>query len=131
MSDTTTLDLSYGAILGRAAELIETNGIARNDYYTPEGLDDDPRACAVCVLGAIAVAAGFHPDTWNSPTADLGEFRPVREVADLLIDRLALDPVVAWDESIGRWSDEHSDEHVVATLRDIAAEQAQNGGEAA
>lgn len=121
MSDT-TLDMSYAAMLVCAADLIETNGIARNDYFHPD-YSDDARTCPVCVLGAIAVAAGFHPDTWNSDTANFGKFRPVREVADLLIDRLGLDPELRYDESIGGWSDGHTPEHVVAALRDIAAEQ--------
>lgn len=126
---TTTLDLSYAEILGRAADLIDANGIARNDYYTPD-IDDDPRACPVCVLGAIAVAAGFHPDTWNNELADGGEFRPVRDVADLLVDRLALDPEPAYDESIGGWSDDNTADQVVARMREIAAE-VEDGGEAA
>jgi hypothetical protein len=121
MSDT-TLDTSYAAILNRAADAIVKRGKAHEDYITPVD-GEDPDEWPVDVQGTLADAGGFPPAAWETEAADSAAFRPVREVADLLVDRLGLDPEEAWDESLGRWSDEHSDEHIVAALRDIAAEQ--------
>lgn len=118
---TETLDMAYAAILGRAADAIEKRGKAHEDYVQP--IDGTDRSeWPVDVQGALADACGFAPDTWDSETADSAAFRPARDVADLLVDALGLDEVVAWDESLGRWSDEHTTELVVATLRNIAKE---------
>ncbi|UBU09999.1 DUF6197 family protein [Nonomuraea gerenzanensis] len=115
------LDLAPGAVLARAADIIKANGIARNDYYHPD--TDDPRACPVCVLGAIAVACGFHPDAWNHDNADL-PFNPAYAAADALIDYLGLDPGPAYDETVGSWSDDNDLVRVVAELRAAAREAA-------
>ncbi|WP_188187986.1 DUF6197 family protein [Nonomuraea sp. SYSU D8015] len=125
-----TLDLSYAAILNRAADRIEKFGLAVEDYTVPvDGVDESE--WPVDVQGSLAAAAGFPPHIWETEAVDSAAFRPVRDVADLLVDRLGLDPIPAWDESIGGWSDEHTAEHVVGKLREIAAKVAQNGGEAA
>lgn len=124
------LDLSYPAILTRTADRIELYGLAVDDYTVPvEGVD--PAEWPADLQGNIAAACGYPPATWEAETADSAGFRPARKVCDLLVDRLALDPDKAWDESLGGWSDEHTAEHVVVMLREIAAEVAQGGGEAA
>jgi len=59
------------AILEEAADVIRRNGWHQGDYYDPYTYGDlnrpdhpNPRSCPVCLLGAIAVAAGADPENW-------------------------------------------------------------------
>lgn len=62
---TTTLDLATGPVLLRAANLIVTDGHAKQDYR------DDNGAC--CAAGAIAAASGLTPADWGETnTPDTG-----------------------------------------------------------
>ncbi|MET8864638.1 hypothetical protein ABZW11_17010 [Nonomuraea sp. NPDC004580] len=121
-----TADPAIPAVLDRAADVIEHNGIARNDYYT-EHPHKNPRTCPVCALGAIAIAAGFDPSAWEMADYQGGEFAPAVAAADALIDFLGLDPDKDYDETIGFWSDSLPPETVVSELRAAARVVASRG----
>lgn len=57
---TTTLDLATGPVLQRAANLIVTNGLSKDDFITPDG--------AYCSAGAIAYACNLDPTDWDDLT---------------------------------------------------------------
>lgn len=46
-----------------AARILEDEGWCQGDYTRPE--DDQPGRCRLCLLAAIALAAGGRPDEWE------------------------------------------------------------------
>lgn len=54
------------AILTAAADLLEKQGWFQGGPYDPDAATPErpPSDCPLCVLGAIAVAAGLPPDIW-------------------------------------------------------------------
>jgi hypothetical protein len=118
---TITLNLTPAAVALAAADVIERQGLARGDFYDKTaGLP--PRQAPVDVLGAIAIACGFDPHTWEDDRAATGQWRLVLDTADMLIDWLALDHDESYAESLGRWSDQRDAATVVAELRNAALE---------
>jgi hypothetical protein len=126
MNDTITapptagdLDLAPAAVLARAADIIERQGKATDDYYSQrENLE--PRDCPVCVLAAIAIACGFEPYAWETADYQGREFRHALAAADALIDFFGLDPEPAYDDSVGFWSDSLPQQMAVSELRAAA-----------
>lgn len=113
-------DLSPAAVLDMAADVIERNGLALKEFYTPEQ-GRDPRDCKVCAMGAIAVAAGLSPDAW-----DEGDITSTaEEAADFLADRLGWTPEYEPAVTIvGSWNDRLKDAALVAAELRAAAEAA-------
>lgn len=110
-------------ILNKAAEVIETRGWHQGGYM-PYG--DDTSTCPVCVLAAINIAAGHHPETdfeIGHPTGD-----PARQAAEEFADHLGIGEQLQYysvTEVIGeQWNDHDasSAEQVIAELRATAAE---------
>jgi hypothetical protein len=118
---TITLNLTPAAVALAAADVIERQGKAHGNYYDKTS-GKDPREAPVDVLGAIAIAGGFDPHTWEDDRTATGQWRLVLDTADLLIDALALDHDEAYADSLGRWSDERDTATVVAGLADAALE---------
>lgn len=114
------LGLSPAAVLDIAADVIERNGLAIGEFYMAEQ-GRDPRDCKVCAMGAIAVAAGLHPEAWD----DEGITSAAEEAADFLADRLGWTPD---DEPavtiVGSWNDRLKDAAKVAAELRAAAEAA-------
>src|SRR5690606_39282997 len=52
----TSLDLATGAVLTRAANLIVTEGHAKDEFHTRDGY---------CSAGAIGKVCGLDPEDWN------------------------------------------------------------------
>uniref|UniRef100_UPI003F49151B DUF6197 family protein n=1 Tax=Streptosporangium sp. CA-235898 TaxID=3240073 RepID=UPI003F49151B len=92
------LELSPEAVLSRAADVIDRNGLAPQGYtYLPQE-GKSPRDCPVDALGAVAVAAGLHPTAWlDGPrNLDLTAFYAAAErLGDLLTDETDASKVTA------------------------------------
>lgn len=131
---TDTLDLATGPVLLRAANIIDTHGLAQDDYVNEHGRDP---------AGAIAEACGLDPADWDAdqPTNNItpnerepwktaraaalaalrtliGHLRP-----DLKPDTMSRRELVEW---ISEWSDaEHrTAADVVIAMRAAAREAA-------
>jgi hypothetical protein len=114
-------------ILLKAADVIETRGHHKGGFYdvTAHITGNRPiEECAVCLRGAINVAAGWHPD---------GDVRAVSTLIDA-IDALALHLGCDLDETessadfVSYWNDLTctSAEQVTAVLRACAAQLQEN-----
>jgi hypothetical protein len=59
----TATSLKPSSILGRAADLVDTRGLSKDDWINPsrDGAYVDETACPVCLLAAINIAAGRDP----------------------------------------------------------------------
>ncbi|MEU8378300.1 hypothetical protein [Streptosporangium sp. NPDC048865] len=92
------LGLSPEAVLSRAADVIDRNGLAPQGYtYLPQD-GKSPRDCPVDALGAVAVAAGLHPTAWldGPQRLDLTAFHAAAErLGDLLTDETDASKVTA------------------------------------
>lgn len=127
MPDPTTVpvDLSPGAVLRRAATIIEVNGLHKGDYYQPQegkAAKDSP----VDPLGAISIAVGFDPVIvlWGDPDAAQA---PAVEAADAAVEAAEAYLVSTGEEDgidLAVWSDEpgRTATEVVAALRAAAGE---------
>jgi hypothetical protein len=120
-TDTIHLTLTPAAVALAAADLIEAQGKADDDYYD-ETFGLPPREAPVDVLGAIAVVCGFDPHAWEDDRDATGHWRLVLDTADMLIDFLALSHDDAYVDSLGAWSDERDVATVVRELRNAALE---------
>ncbi|MEV0149065.1 MULTISPECIES: hypothetical protein [unclassified Nonomuraea] len=118
---TITLNLSPAAVALAAADVIERQGLARGDFYDQEACLP-PHTSPVCVLGAVAVAAGFDPHVWEDDRQWTPAFRLALDTADMLIDWLGLDHDESYVDSLGRWSDERDAATVVRELCNAALE---------
>jgi hypothetical protein len=93
-------------ILAKAAEVIVERGWHVGNYK-------DPHSCAVCLLGAISVAAGAAPDAIGTTEAP-----PAAEAAVAALERW-LEPgidLADWNDEIAEDADE-----VTTALRECAA----------
>lgn len=124
MTTATSLDLTPPAVLARAADIIERQGLARGNYFTASGAKP-ARDCPVCTFGAVAVAVGCEPDAWESDTYDAVVQRAQAALL-LLADHLGVSPwgeFDPWDDdevdlpTIDGWSDSTDPAVVVAALR--------------
>lgn len=113
------LGLSMAAVLNMAADVIERNGIALGEFYVAEQ-GRDPRDCPVCAMGAIAVAAGLHPEAWD----DEGVTSAAEDAAAFLADRLGWPDGEAAVTVVGNWNDQLKDAARVAAELRAAAEAA-------
>ncbi|MFI6510054.1 hypothetical protein ACIBCT_20815 [Streptosporangium sp. NPDC050855] len=123
------LDLSPAAILNRAADVIERNGLALKEFYE-YAEEQDPRDCKVCAMGAIAVAAGLKPDGWDDWDDEGSPAEAAAaEASDLLAAHLGWIPDYESALAIvGAWNDRVADVAVVAVeLRAAAAAQSDTG----
>ncbi|MEV0993459.1 hypothetical protein [Nonomuraea sp. NPDC050202] len=120
-TDTINLTLTPAAVALAAADLIEAQGKADDDYYD-ETFGLPPREAPVDVLGAIAIVCGFDPHAWEDDRDATGHWRLVLDTADMLIDFLALSRDDAYVDSLGAWSDERDAATVVRELRNAALE---------
>jgi peroxiredoxin len=118
---TITLNLTPAAVALAAADVIERQGKAHGNYYD-KASGKDPREAPVDVLGALAIAGGFDPHTWEDDRDATGQWRLVLDTADLLIDALGLDHDEAYAESLGGWSDERYAAAVIDGLTCAALE---------
>lgn len=117
--------LTPAAILARAADVIECNGLAHGAYYRRQsGLK--AQNAPVCTLGAIAVAAGAEPYAWEEADLWRGELASAVVAIETLLDFLGLDPEEARDETLGSWNDSHSAVTVICGLRAAAREAARH-----
>jgi len=107
------------AVLNMAADVIERNGIALGEFYVAEQ-GRDPRDCPVCAMGAIAVAAGLHPEAWD----DEGVTSAAEDAAAFLADRLGWPDGEAAVTVVGNWNDQLKDAARVAAELRAAAEAA-------
>ncbi|GAA3550502.1 hypothetical protein GCM10022419_033420 [Nonomuraea rosea] len=118
---TINLTLTPAAVALAATDIIERQGLARDDYYL-DAFGLPPREAPVDVLGAVAVACGFDPHAWEDDRDATGHWRLVLDTADMLIDFLGLSHDDAYADSLGAWSDERDDATVVRELRNAALE---------
>jgi hypothetical protein len=112
-------------ILTKAAEVIETRGWHKGDFYDPEAHFDRGlplEQCGVCVRGALNVAAGFEPigDGYGDDARD--------DAIDALAFHLGYDPDAHEGEDaayfVTTWNDhfERVKGDVLTALRECAAE---------
>ncbi|TMR89495.1 DUF6197 family protein [Nonomuraea basaltis] len=85
-----TTDLTPGIVLRRAGEVITTNGRYVGSYHDwkAEARDVPAEQCAVCIVGAINIAAGLRPDmAWPEERPGIGaKVRVARSAGRALAD---------------------------------------------
>lgn len=133
----TALDLSTSAVLLRAANLITTNGLSKNDFVNHDG--------AYCSAGAIANACALDPTDWDDLTDPAIDDIPLDEREDWRAARTAalaaLRTLVGHTDSDARpeemtrrelieiisgWNDadERTADQVATAMRDAARQEA-------
>lgn len=114
-----------GDILLAAADVVCERGLTKREFadVSATGSLTD---CPVCTVGAIAVAAGDDPDSWNHYDAivallALGEVIGVRPEVDWDVYG-SEDHAELFMLGIGRWNDvpERTDAEVIAALQAAA-----------
>jgi hypothetical protein len=115
------LMLTPAAILARAAEVIERNGLAHGTYDRRQhGLN--AQNAPVCTLGAIAVAVGAEPYAWEDADLWKRELAAAAIAVNALLHFLGFDPEETHNDTLGSWNDAHSAVAVVHELRAAARE---------
>jgi hypothetical protein len=112
---------TLAAILGRAADVIECNGLAHGTYFKRQnGLR--ARDAPVCTLGAIAIAAGAEPYAWEEAELWKRELALAATAIEAMLDFLGVDPKETRNETLASWNDAHSAGTVIRGLRAAARE---------
>jgi hypothetical protein len=103
-------------VLGRAADVIERNGLAQSSYSRRQrGLYAENQP--VCTLGAIAIAVGAEPYAWEEADLWERELAPATAAVEALLDFLGYRPEETCGDTIATWNDTHSAVTVIQGLR--------------
>ncbi|MDP4511819.1 DUF6197 family protein [Nonomuraea turcica] len=113
--------LTPAAILSRAADVIERNGLAHGAYHRRQR-NLKSHDAPVCTLGAIAIAVGAEPHAWEEADFWKRELATAAVAIDALLDFLGFDAEETPDETLGSWNDAHSAVAVIRELRAAARE---------
>ncbi|ETK36181.1 DUF6197 family protein [Microbispora sp. ATCC PTA-5024] len=131
-------------ILRKAVEVLQVNGRYIGDYYDLnqiDGDDDEPVHCRVCVLGAIALAAGCDlrnhslgdPQTAAEDLA-IDAARALAWELHLLTDRedpnTVINVVANWHDGVDSREGHPSDAAVISALSHVADALERVAGEA-
>jgi hypothetical protein len=108
------VEVDLPKLFARAADILDTNGHYKGDFYNLAQVvrGRPPNACSVCAYGALNIAGGSpYPDDINGMSG---------LAAMVLADYLA---IPATPQAIGAWNDDDAmtPERVQATFREIAA----------